>query len=450
MELRDFIVTPLIILLVYAVAYVVRPYVTTDLTRRYFFPALTARIFGSLFLGLLYQFYYSGGDTFNYHTHGSRVIWEAIIDDPVQGFKLLASSGEDPLMAFQYSSRLLFYGDPSSYFIVRIATLFDLLTFSTYSATAVLFAVVSFVGLWLFFIVFVSDAAHLHKWIAVAILFVPSVIFWGSGILKDSIVLACIGALTYCVKRIFIDRSIKLTTILLLVICALVTYKVKIYVLLCFLPAVLLWIYVSAFFRIRSLVLKSLLIPFLVTLIAISGYYAVLKTGENDGRYSLGNLAQTAKITAYDIGFYSGRDAGSGYSLGELDDSFIGMLKRAPAAINVSLFRPYIWEVRNPLMLLSALESLVLLVLTIYVVFKKGMSFFRALGDPNILFCLTFSLTFAFAVGISTFNFGTLARYKIPLLPFYALALIFLFYKQPTRQPKEQLSAKEIQKIILV
>jgi len=74
--------------------------------------------------------------------------------------------------------------------------------------------------------------------------------------------------------------------------------------------------------------------------------------------------------------------------------------------------------------LFSSLESLGLLILTVVIFFKKRTYFFRALLDPNILFCMVFSLTFAFAVGISTFNFGTLARYKIPLLPFYALALI--------------------------
>src|SRR5690606_21402317 len=202
---------------------------------------------------------------------------------------------------------------------VRLATLFDLITFSTYSATAVLFAVLSFAGMWLFFKVFVTDFPHLHKWIAVAVLFVPFVIFWGSGILKDSIVLAFIGVLTYCVKRIFIDRNFTVRTAILMVLCMLVIYKVKIYILLCLLPAMLLWIYASAFFRIRSIVLKSLLIPFLVTLVAVSGYYAVLKTGEDDRRYALENLAQTAKITAYDIGFYTGRDAGSGYALGTLE-----------------------------------------------------------------------------------------------------------------------------------
>lgn len=441
MELRDFLVTPILIMLVYGIAYVVRPYVTNELTRKYFFWGLTVRIAGALFLGILYQFYYSGGDTFNYHTHGSRVIWEAFMESPSDGLALIFSSGEDQQIAYKYSSQILFWGDSGSYFIVRLAAIFDLLTFSTYSATAILFALLNFTGMWLFFTVFAKQFPEQRKWIAVAVLFIPSVVFWGSGVLKDSVVLACIGILTYCVKKLFIDRRFSISRIAMMLAAVIVIYNVKIYVLLCFLPAMLLWIYASEFYKIRSTILKALLVPFVLALIVVSGFYAVVKIGEDDKRYALENLSRTARITAYDIGFYTGKNAGSGYSLGELDDSFTGMLKLAPAAVNVSLFRPYLWEVRNPLMALSAAESFVLFILTLYILFRKRSLFFRALGDPNVLFCLVLSVTFAFAVGVSTFNFGTLARYKIPLLPFYALALILIYYYQRPKPKQDELIA---------
>ncbi len=69
-------------------------------------------------------------------------------------------------------------------------------------------------------------------------------------------------------------------------------------------------------------------------------------------------------------------------------------------------------------MLLSALESLAMLVLTFIIVFRRA-GLLRTLAKPDIVFCLTFTIIYAFAVGVSTFNFGTLARYKIPLLPFF-------------------------------
>ena len=445
MELRDLIVTPLVIMLVYVIAYAVRPWLTDNTTRVYFFPALTLKIFGALALGFIYQFYYSGGDTFNYHTHGSRHIWEAFADSPDKGLKLLFASGSElpPEGTYSYASKILFFYDPSSYFVIKIAGVFDLITFSSYSATAVLFAVFSFFGMWLFFLAFYADFPHLHRWLAVAAFFIPSVFFWGSGLLKDTITLGCLAGLTYSIRKLFIEKRISVKHIALLLVCIYIIFGIKKYILLCFLPAVLLWVFAGNFLRIRSVVLKIMLVPFMILLVVVSGYYSVIKIGEGDSRYALDKIATTARITAYDIGFYSGKDAGSGYSLGELDGTMSGMLKLGPQAVNVSLFRPYLWEVSNPLMLFSALESLALLLLTIYTLYNARNRLFRALGDPTILFCLAFSITFAFAVGVSTFNFGTLTRYKIPMLPFYLMALILILNYPKSERNDEDVEITE-------
>ncbi|QOI97183.1 MAG: hypothetical protein HRU69_06620 [Flammeovirgaceae bacterium] len=443
MELRDLVVTPIVIILVYVAAYFIRPSVTDAVTRKYFFPALTLRIFSAIALGFLYQFYYDGGDTFNFHTHGSRVIWEAFMESSVLGWKLLTSTGEPIRGAYDYVSSIIFYTDPSSFFIVRIATLFDLLTFSSYTGTAVLFAVVSFSGAWSLFTVFYRETPAHHRWVAVATLFIPSVIFWGSGLLKDTITLAAVGFLTLAISNLFRFNKNKAGSMWLLVISVALLYAVKKYILLSFLPAAILWIYAGYLARIKSLILKLLIVPVIGGLLVVSGYYSIVLIGKDDPKYSLERIATTAQITAYDIGFYTGKDAGSGYSLGELDGTFSNMLSKTPQAINVTLFRPYLWEVKNPLMLLSALESFVLMVITLVLIVRYGGRVVQSVKHPTVIFCLVFSLTFAFAVGVSTFNFGTLARYKIPLLPFYVLALGYILHYPNKERKREELAYTE-------
>lgn len=425
MELRDLIVTPLLLIVVYLVAYFIRPYVTDSLTSRYFLPALTFKIIGAISLGLIYQFYYDGGDTFSYHTHGSRQIWEAFMDSPLQGMKLMWSN-DNHVGVYQYSSRIYFFNDDQSYFLIRIAALFDLLTFSSYSATAVFFALLSFIGMWLFFLTFYSRYPHLHRGLAVAALFLPSVFFWGSGILKDTLTIAGLGVATYCFYQLLLARKFSLRLLLALIVALVVIFSVKKFVLQAFLPAVLVWVVAYNFSTIKALALKIILVPVAVCLVVIGAYYMVAKVGQDDERYALNKLAKTAKVTAYDIRYWSGRFAGSGYALGELDGTFGSMLRLAPQAINVSLFRPYLWEVKNPLMLISALESFAFLSFTLYVLFGVGSRLRAAFSNPDVIFGLVFSLSFAFAVGVSTFNFGTLARYKIPLLPFYLVALVIM------------------------
>jgi hypothetical protein len=318
--------------------------------------------------------------------------------------------------------------------VVRVAAVLDLFTFSTYSATAVLFAVVSFTGMWLLFKAFYSLFPELHKWLAFACFFIPSVFFWGSGVLKDTLTMAGLGYLVYASKQLFIDKRMSFANFLLLVLGFWLVFSIKKYVLLCFLPAILLWINASTIKRIESTIAKLVFLPFVVVAIIVSGYFALVKVSENDKKYSLDKIAQTAMITAYDIRYVTGKDAGSGYTLGELDGTISSMIKSIPAAINVTLFRPYLWEVNSPLMLLSAIESFALLMMTIFIVVKKGWLIKRYILDPDVLFCFIFSLTFSFAVGISTYNFGTLSRYKIPMLPFFVIGLAIIY----TTKDKEE------------
>jgi hypothetical protein len=443
MELRDLIVTPLVILLVLAVAYFVRGRVTDPVTRKYFLSALAVRIFGALAVGFIYQFYYDGGDTYNFHTRGSRHIWEAFMENPEVGLRLLVTDGQNSPGTYKYSSQIPFFRDPSSYFVIRLSALLDLVTFSSYSATAVLFSVISFSGAWCLFMAFYRQTPQYHFWLAIAALFIPSVVFWGSGLLKDTLTLAAVGFMTYAISNLFLLKRVTIRSILLLLLSAWILFVVKKYILLCFLPAAFLWIYAAQLQRIRSVVLKILLVPVILLLLLVSGYYSIILVGKDDQRYAIDRIAVTAQVTAYDIGFYTGRGAGSTYDLGELDGTVSNMISKLPQAVNVALFRPYLWEVRNPLMLLSALESLVLLGLTLFVIYRSGSKVVSLMGNPNILFCLVFSITFAFAVGVSTFNFGTLTRYKIPLLPFYSLALLYLYYWSKSERKRAVLETTE-------
>ena len=443
MEARDLIVTPILLIVVAVLAYIIRPRVTDPTTRVYFFPALAVKIIGALAVGFIYQFYYEGGDTFNYHTHGSRHIWEAFMDSPAKGVRLLLNDGETYHDVYKYASKIIFFSDPQSYAIVKIAAVFDLFTFSSYSSTAVLFAVVSFVGMWMFFLTFYEQYPRLHKKLAIAAFFIPSVFFWGSGLLKDTITIACLGVATYQIYRTFIRKRFGIWHLILLTVSLYGMYNIKIYILLTFLPAAIIWLFLANLESIRSVVLKIMLAPFMLTAAITLGYFAMMKAGEDNSKYSLKKVAMTAKITAYDIGFYTGRDAGSGYALGELDGTLTSMFRLAPQAIVVSLFRPYLWEVKNPLMLLSAVESFFLLFLTGYIIIKSNLRLFAALSNASVLFSLVFSIVFAFAVGVSTFNFGTLVRYKIPLIPFYLLALILLMHYPKSERKLDELESTE-------
>lgn len=437
MELRDLVVTPVLLVIVFVTAYLVRPYFTDQINRKYFIPALLLKIIGAVSLGFIYQFYYNGGDTFNFHTYGSRVIWNSFGNSVRDGLGLLW--GED---IYKYSSKILFFKDPQSFFVIRIAAFFDLLTFSTYSATAILFSMVSFVGSWMLFLVFYRRFQSGHLGLAISCLFIPSVLFWTSGVLKDTLVFAALGILTFELDRLFIQKRSSIGHVILFLLSIYFIFSIKKFLLQAFLPSAMVWVFMSNLSNIRSIVVRAILFPFFLVLIVVGAYYAALKVGEGDSKYSLDKIAETAKITAYDIRFYTGKNAGSGYDLGELDGSINSMVLLAPSAINVTLFRPYLWEANNPLMLMSALESTFFLGFLVFILVAKRGSIFQAF-NPEIVFCLLFTIVFSFAVGVSTFNFGTLARYKTPMIPFFLVALTLLYQHYSSNSRKKLLELEE-------
>lgn len=435
----NFLLLPFYLAIIYAVAFRFRDrhYKKNHPWRKYFIPALTLKIVGAIFIGLVYSFYYKGGDTFYYHYH-SQIINSAFDESFVKWYNLLFhipafTDGE----YYQYISQMVWYEDPATYTVAAIAAFISMFTFNTYLPATVLFAVISFTGVWALFRTFAKLYPHLLKPVAIAILFIPSVFVWGSGIFKDTICIFGLGWLTYGIFRFLIQRDFSANNIFLAVLSFSLIATVKLYILLGFLPAMFMWILFTYSQKIKNKMVRFAMKFLMIGLsIAVTAFFLQLFS-DSLGNYSLEKIAETSKSTREWIGIVSEAEQGSGYDLGDFAPTVGGMLSKFPAAVNVTLFRPYIWEAGKPIVMLSALEALLFLFITLKILFTIGTKqvWVTISKDPTIQFCLIFSIIFAFAVGISSYNFGTLSRYKIPCLPFYTLAIILIYYKnQPLKK----------------
>lgn len=435
LTLWDFILTPVFILILSAIAKQMREkrYPPGHALRQYYMPALNVKFGGAIFIALVYQYYYGGGDTFNFFWH-TKVINSSLSDSFATWFKLITrQSPIDNPEIYQYASQMEWYNDAPSYTVAVIAAIFGLFTATTYLPIALLFAFFSFTGVWAMYRTFVNLYPKLHKELAIAFLFIPSTFVWGSAIFKDTICVFGLGWLTYTTFRIFVNRDFSLRNGLMLALSFYLVYRTKLYILVAFLPAVSIWLLTTYSSHIRSAAMRTVTKLVFAGIAAVAFlFFARIFSAELE-RYSLENIANTASATRGWLTIASG-DEGSAYDLGEFDPSIGGMLKKFPQAVVVTLFRPFPWEARKVIVMLSALEALVFAYFTFRAFKNNGLSnSFKLIGkDPNVLFCVVFSLIFSFAVGISSYNFGALSRYKIPALPFYAAFLVILMHKKNT------------------
>ena len=427
MELKDLFITPLYLALIYAIAYGLRSSVTNSYTKKYFIPALTVKITGAILLGILYHTLY-GGDTNNYFHHAT-IIYNAFGDSFAAGWELVTTAGDVTPAISKYTDQMTWFGHGSNeYFVIRVAAVFALLSFDTYTVIAVLFAAVTFSGMWVMYITFAKIRPQAYKELAIAVFFLPSVFFWGSGLLKDSLCLGSLGWLFYTFYRGAIERRNILRCTALGILAVMVIASMKVYILMAFMPPALLWVFNENSTRIRSSVVRLIAKPLFLGAGTIVAIYAFVQLAAADARFNVEKIGEQSKLTSDYLQQVSRDEKGSGYNIGEQDGTLGGMAKLAPQAVVVALFRPFLWEARNPTMLLSALESTYFLILTLRIFWQVGVG--RALATigrvPVLTLCFVFSLIFAISVGISSGNFGTLVRYKIPLMPFYLSGLYIM------------------------
>ena len=427
MELKDLFITPFYLAIIYAIAYGLRSSVTNVYTKKYFIPALTVKIVGAIALGILYHTLY-GGDTNNYYRQAG-IVYHAFGDSFAAGLELVTTAGDVTPAISRYTDQLTWFGHGSNeYFVIRVAAVFALLSFNTYTVIAVLFAAVTFTGMWAMYMTFAKIRPQTFRELAIAVFFLPSVFFWGSGLLKDSLCLGALGWLFYAFYRGAIERKNILRCVIMGTGAVGVIFAMKTYILLAFMPPALLWVFNESTRGIRSNALRLVAKPLFLGVGVLVAGYAFVQIAAADARFDVEKIGAQSKLTAEYLQGVSKTEQGSGYNIGEQDGTLSGMAKLAPQALIVALFRPFLWEARNPTMALSALEATYFLVLTLRILWRVGVFKTLALisSTPVLTLCFVFSLVFAISVGISSGNFGTLVRYKIPFMPFYLSGLYIM------------------------
>jgi len=430
--LNDLLLAPIFIFLIYVFAKNYIKKKQNPIYQKYFIKALGIKIVSAVLMALVYQYYYHGGDTHTYFTYVERtrnIFYESKLDF----LNFLFFSPDDRFLATKYfESGSDFFMNESSNIVIRIATILSYPFLNTYILISFTFTIFCFYGCWKIFSLFHQLYPHLEKEFALACLFLPSVCFWGTGILKDPICLGALGTLTYHIYKLFFEKTKIFKRIIVIILCFWLLKVIKVYIILSFMPAYSFWIIFRYKETIKSNFIKSTMSPFLFVISVVMGGLILVKIAAYSERYAFENLIRTAKDTQNWLYLSSQTQGGSGYSLGNIDYTPLGMLKIFPKAVNVSLFRPYIWEARKPILIPAAIEGLVSLFFTIRLIYKAGfMRFFRLImTNPEVQFCLVFSLIFAFSVGFTSYNFGSLVRYKIPMMPFYYIALFILADKE--------------------
>ncbi|MEO9217887.1 MAG: hypothetical protein ABI315_04850 [Bacteroidia bacterium] len=421
----------------------------------------------------VYTYYYESGDIHLFYDDAER-LYQLLIKTPKEFIKVIFQ--DDPsskLMGWNSSFEPILYNDSRT--IILMNLFFRFFSFGYVQVHTVFVNFLSLIGLMAIYKTFYPYFQNKKIELLIAIFFIPSVLFWGSAILKEGLLFFGMGILIY-ESNCGLRKSYSLNSIFKILFSICILLVVKFYILFALLPGLIAnrW---EGKIAPKSILLKYLTVMFLCVFglwvaASILPQYNVLKIitdkQKKSFNYSQGGVFLSNSKELIRVNYYKQdniliplRDnlyqinPNSEYEILEsnnkkminktsddilfsktytmvppksiiaplnLEPTIGSFIKNVPKAITNTLTIPSIFEIDSWIKIIPAIENLLIcigiLVLPFY--FKSN-----AEDLPIIYFCLTFTFLVFLLAGLTTPIVGALVRYKTPALPFLMI-IIFL------------------------
>ena len=375
----------------------------------FYWPGLVVKALAGIALGLIYLYYYQiPADTFLFFEDSRKLTGLARADFLSYVRFLFLDEPTHPLWAE------IVYQQSRALFMVKITSLFGIVTLDNYWITSIYFSVLSFMSAWRLTTTIVDSFPSAKTATVVAFLFFPSVVFWSSGLIKESVAMAALFFLSASVVRIWVGDRLPWWEWALVVFSAWIEWRLKYYYLAVFLPvaaAALVTRRLSDTWQIKGTAIKTMLwsATFILPLVVIS----LLRPNFYPARI-------LAVIVSSNLEFNAMSDAEDVIEYPSLEPTFNSVVRNIPKALVSGIFRPFPWEAHTIFQWLIAIENVILLLLCIT---SLGNITQLLKSRQRLLLCsiLLYVTALGVFLALSTPNFGTLSRYRVSFLPFFLL-----------------------------
>lgn len=405
---------------------------------RFYMPNLLIKLFFS-FAFAAYYYFGIEGDTVAYFKTGEAMT-NLLFESPSVYFSELFSDPDSGRYFQVFNINTGFppgwiYSETQGFFVAKILSITNLITFKSFFATTFLFAYFTANATWKLFLLISKMKLTKDRYLAFALLLIPSVNFWCTGISKDTLVYIAICYLTLFGFKILQGDRLKMRQYLSMALFIYLTISIRSFILYVLLiPFLLAWI--SRLIKkigASDLTLVSIRTVFLIGGLSLVTLNLVSKSEAEilESNAFLNEASVTQKDFASNTTYGDNR-----YSIGEIEFTFLGLVQVAPSAIFAGAFRPILTEALEPSLILNGLESILLLFALLRFFSKGALRKYRFIRTNEFLyFCLIFVFLLSFITGLTSGLFGVLVRLRAPLLPF--LTLLLLVDYSSTFKPKE-------------
>lgn len=395
-----------LVVIVTVAYYFVRPVVNMQSC---FWTALAVKLCAGICLGLMYRHYFPGGDTFVYFGDATKLAalaWK----DPSAYFNLI-------FFDHDLASANLALVEPRALFFTKITSLMNLVTADNYWAISLYFSFVSFLAAWHLVGVIRREIPSCSLPAAVAFLFMPSVVFWTSGVLKESLAMAAFFFLAALFLKVWFQSPVRLWEWLLSLLALWVFWNLKYYYAGAFIPIAVASLFCKkALRRHTSISAGGLAVVWIIVLLVPLVLVTFLHPNFNLDRL-------LSVVISNNTVYNELSDPGEYVRFYDLSPTPLSILVNMPWAVFSGLFRPLVWEASSLVQLAQGIENtLLLLLFCTAIIGMRGRKHFT--HRLLLLALVTFIAGMCVFITLSAPNFGTLSRYRVGYIPFFTFIVL--------------------------
>lgn len=380
--------------------------------KNFFLTGLVMKCVAGICVGALYTYHYRTGDMLLFFSNASRLVSLAETDFvSYLNYTFTSEFTNNHSVSIEFS-------DKRAILMVKIVSLFGLLSFDNYWIVSVYMSVVSFLGAW-FLVRQINIAFPVATAPAlVAFLFFPSVTFWTSGLIKETLAMAGLYFLCGILIQFCTYKKITVVNLMFAAVSVFLLWSLKYY-------------FAGILFAIAGATIIYRLMPGTRMSDMKGGWPYLLWAGILiflvggvtflHPNFHVDRLLEVM-VTNYDA-FVTFSEPGTTIIFDNLEPTLTSMLQNSPKALFSGLFRPLFFDAHNNLAVLLSIENLALLVLSVIAGIHVRKIFST---NVSILLCaiVVYVILLAIFITLSTPNLGTLARYRVGYLPFFVFLIL--------------------------
>ena len=350
------------------------------------------------------------GDSLRYF-NDSKLVYATLPEHPVDYLRLVFGYYKTSLPEdlHPYVASCTIAQSAPEYHMVRINALLNILSFGVAYGNIILLSFLYFTGLivlikTLLKFKMISAISKLHQLI---IFFLPSIVFWSSGLLKEgpTLLLLCI----IVIQCLHLEKQLEFKRIVWLCLSLFLLLLIRDYILALLIPNLLIWYFAK---RTPQTAARVFIIwtSSLITILCVTAW-----------------LQPQLNIVLWlksEQSYFLTEPEDPDYAFRALSGEVWDMIIKIPYAINNVLFRPNIIHSHDLFRIYQSIELMATWIFLIYCIQKRNK---RIMFTPTLLFLGYFSLELIFAYGLISFDADTLSRYRtVPL--FFILLMVLLIH----------------------